>query len=53
MDELIANKEAHDMDEARKELLELMASESKPNFTNILWRLPNLGQILRKKISSK
>ena len=46
MDEGLAHDEAEELEEAWKELMELMAAGSKPHFTNIKWRLPNLGQLI-------
>ena len=37
------------MDEDRKELMEKIMYESKKHFTKILWRLPNLGQLIWRK----
>ena len=50
MDEGIADKEEENMEEARKELMEMMADESEPHFTKILWRLTNLGQLIYTNI---
>ena len=49
MDEGLAHDEIEDLEEAWKDLMELMADDSKPRFTNILWRLPNLGQLIWRK----
>ena len=42
----IVFEEAEYLEEAWKERMELMEAESKSHFTNILSRLPNLGQLI-------
>ena len=37
------------MEELREKLMELMMDESKLHFTNILWSLPNFGQLIWRK----
>ena len=41
-----ADKGAEEMEVAWKERMYMMAAESKLRFTDILWRLSNLGQLI-------
>ena len=46
VDENLADEEVEELEDARKERMELMAAYSKPNFANIWRGLPNLGQLI-------
>ena len=45
VDENQAYEEVEELDESWKEIMELMADESKPHFTNIWQKLPSLVQL--------
>ena len=49
----LADEEAEHMEETREKMMDLMADKSKPHFTNILWNLTNLGQLIWSKYQPK
>ena len=49
MHEVLNDEEVEGLEEAWREMMELIADDSKPSFTNILWRIPNLGQLIWRK----
>ena len=46
VDKNLADEEVEELEDARKERMELMAAYSKPHFANIWRRIPNLGQLI-------